>query len=312
MLQVNRLLHVLVIVGLLGLAVLPTPVYATAIDVGGGATDRSSAYASGWTRIDKNNPANATGQLTSFEVWFTTNGSGVKMGTAYYTGTGTVYCCRDYETLGSVTSGSKQTFSGLGCDVTSGDYIAVYFSGGTLEFDTSGAGIVGVTKDAFDLGNTSFIYSYADRTISLYGTGTTPTPSLTNAPDSKALGVVAASTTYYAYGSAPSNPVSDGECTFTITNDGSIAIDVAMKASNFTGGVGWTLGTPAENVARITSYYSGQDPASGLVLTTSDQSFYSNLAASGTKKWDFKFESPTSFTDGVAKSSTLTLTATAH
>jgi len=35
--------------------------------------------------------------------------------------------------------------------------------------------------------------------------------SVANSPSSKAFGVVAASSTYYAYGSAPSNPVTDGE-----------------------------------------------------------------------------------------------------
>ena len=136
--------------------------------------------------------------------------------------------------------------------------------------------------------------------------------AVTNSPSSKAFGVVAASSTYYAYGSAPSNPVVDGECTFTITNTGTGQIDTTIKGTAFSGGVGWTLtsGSPGSNTVRITAYYSGQDPASGVVLTTSDQAFYQNLAASGTIKWDFKMETGT-FTDGAGKTGTITITAAA-
>jgi hypothetical protein len=144
------------------------------------------------------------------------------------------------------------------------------------------------------------------------GYRTIPTYDITNDPASKAFGTVAASSTYYAKGSAPSNPVSDGECTFTLTNTGNVAINVSIKGANFTGGAGWTLASSVgtDNVT-ITAYYSGQNPASGVVLTTSDQSFISNLAASATKKWDFKFMTGT-FTDGAAKSSAITLTSVAY
>lgn len=139
-------------------------------------------------------------------------------------------------------------------------------------------------------------------------------PSISNSPSSENLGVVAENTTYYAYGSAPSNPVEDGECTFTITNDGSITIDINIKATNFTGGDGWTLtsGSPGSGEVRLTIYYSGQNPASGVTVNTTDQLFYSSLPASvnNTIKWDFKLETGI-FTDGVEKTSTITLTAVA-
>jgi len=91
-----------------------------------------------------------------------------------------------------------------------------------------------------------------------------------------------------------------------------VQIDTTIKGSAFTGGVGWTLtsGSPGSNTVRITAYYSGQNPASGVVLTTSDQAFVQNLAASAHTHWDFKFETGT-FTDGVAKSGTITITAAA-
>jgi len=104
--------------------------------------------------------------------------------------------------------------------------------------------------------------------------------------------------------------VSDSDCTFTITNNATNAIDLDMKMADFTGGVGWNIGAPGENQCRITAYYSGQDiSGGGLVLTNADQEFRDALAGSATLMWDFKFETPTSVTDGVAKSGTLTITA---
>lgn len=138
------------------------------------------------------------------------------------------------------------------------------------------------------------------------------TPSLSNAPGSKAFGVVAESSTYYAKGSAPNNPVVNGDCTFTITNDGATQIDTTIYSSNATGGVGWTVtsGAPGANTFRQTAYYSGQNPASGVVLTNSPQAFKQDIAASGTAMWDFMLETGT-FTDGVGKTWTITITAAA-
>lgn len=146
-----------------------------------------------------------------------------------------------------------------------------------------------------------------------WGTWGAEEPNLTNSPSSKDFGVVSASSTYYAKGSAPNNPVQDGDCTFTITNTGHSYEDFAIKSSNATGGVGWTLtsSAPGTNTFRLTAYYSGQNPASGVILTNSNQAFYSNLITSGTIKWDFQLETGT-FTDGVQKQWTITLTASSH
>lgn len=137
---------------------------------------------------------------------------------------------------------------------------------------------------------------------------------ISNAPSSEALGVVADSTTYYAYGSAPSNPVTDGECTFTITNNGSVAFDVDMSITDFTGGTTWNIvsGSPSTNECRVTAYYSGQDPASGLVLANTAAEFYDALAASGTIKWDFKIEFGVLTNEANLHTATITLAAVAE
>jgi hypothetical protein len=152
-------------------------------------------------------------------------------------------------------------------------------------------------------------------TYSIYCTYTPGggTPDMTNSPASKAFGVVAANSTNYAKGSAPVDPnnVADSDCTFTITNTSSAAENISVTGSNFTGGVGWTLaGSVGENNVKIVAYYSGEAVASGKTLTTSPQAFISSLAASATKLWDFAFYTGT-FTDGDAKTGTITLTASA-
>lgn len=138
--------------------------------------------------------------------------------------------------------------------------------------------------------------------------------SITNTPDNENIGVVADSSTYYAYGSAPSNPVQDGECTFTITNNGSLTFDIDMSISDFTGGTGWNIvsGSPGSNEVRVTAYYSGQNPASGLILSNSPQEFYDALAASGTLKWDFKMETGVLTDEPNQHTATITITAVAE
>lgn len=156
-------------------------------------------------------------------------------------------------------------------------------------------------------------YVGTEPTWGTWGSWTQQTPSLANTPTIKAFGIIVGGNTYYAVGFAPSNPVSDNECTFHITNDGAIAIDISVSETNPTGGVGATLvtGAPGSNQLRDTIYYSGQNPASGVTANTTAQSWKSNLAASATLYWDFKREFGTT-TDGVAKTSTITFVATAH
>ena len=138
-----------------------------------------------------------------------------------------------------------------------------------------------------------------------------PAPDISNPLTSKSFGTVANNTDYWSKGSAPTFPLDDGECFFAVTNNSTAAVNIVIKATNFSGGVGWTLGTPAENVAQLKAGKSGDLLETNMVtLTTGDQSFITGLAASASKKWEIKLETPTSVTDGVDKTSTVTLTAT--
>lgn len=145
----------------------------------------------------------------------------------------------------------------------------------------------------------------------------TATPSyvaLTNSEASWAAGTVSTSTDYWWTddGNPPAEPFVDGDMKSTITNTGSVSEDIDIKATNFTGGVGWTLtsGATGENTVRVKAGKTGDaNEAAMVILTTGDQELVDSLAASGTKLWCMMMETPSSFTDGVEKSSTVTLTA---
>ena len=142
-----------------------------AIDVGSGATDRGTTCVLGYTRIDLNNPANDSGAITAFEFYFAVNAEGVKAGTIEDTGSPN-YTPRDVEVIGDVTAGSKQTFSGLDCNVVTADLAALYWSTGQLKMDTSGSGVYVKLGDQFGAGEQEYGF-VANRQISIYGTGTT-------------------------------------------------------------------------------------------------------------------------------------------
>lgn len=137
---------------------------------------------------------------------------------------------------------------------------------------------------------------------------------ISNAPTSKNFGIVSENSSYWSNGSAPDwgDGLNDPECFFTVTNNGSEPVNISIKATDFTGGVGWTLaGSPGVNTVTLKAGKSGDaDESDMVILTTSDQSFISGLAASDSIDWELKLETGT-FTDGVQKSSTITLTATA-
>ncbi len=175
-----------------------------------------------------------------------------------------------------------------------------------MMLDDTGGGATGEYRRAasYDGNTTGAPKLHVDYTLST---------AITNTPSTWAIGVIIESTTYWASGSAPTFPLDDGECTYTVTNTGGVSINITVKATNFTGGTTWTLGTPASNVIRMKAGVSGDANEGAMVtLTTSDQAFISSLAASGTKKWELKIDSPTSWTDeSNQKNGTDELTATA-
>jgi hypothetical protein len=148
------------------------------IYVGSSAIDRASWQVADRTMLDKHNPANGTGTLDTFEVYAVSGNdvTGLKVGTFY--GSGTSWTYRDHELIGNVTGGSKQTFTGKNCDVSSGDYLAWITSGGQIEQSiNSPATEIAVYKigyDAFSAGTHTLNDNISLKLAwSVYATGTT-------------------------------------------------------------------------------------------------------------------------------------------
>ena len=147
-------------------------VIAIDIDIGCAATDRSSWGETGYTYVNKTNPANESGKITSVEIWAYITMENVEVAT-FYVVSGDNLSTRDTHTIGTVTAGSKQTFSELDITVEAGDYIGIYGSAGNIELSVFGdVGIWWLSSDEIPCTDITFSY-IASRGVSLYGTGTT-------------------------------------------------------------------------------------------------------------------------------------------
>jgi len=103
-----------------------------AVDIGDGAINGNGFGDPGDTWINKGNPANAAGVITTVKIWAYINMTGCKVGIFYLTGTNK-FKCRSAATIGSVTAGGERTFSGLSLAVEAGDYIGASASTGRIE-----------------------------------------------------------------------------------------------------------------------------------------------------------------------------------
>ena len=149
----------------------------TVIDIGSGAINRGNTIG-GYTLVMFENPANATGTLTSIEIWAATEMTNCQVAT-FFVVSGDNLSTRDSVTLGTITAGSKQTItvdSGsnpISLDVQTGDYLGVYIPNGTIEYDDSlQAGMWYLSGDYIPCTNQLFS-SVADDAVSVYATGET-------------------------------------------------------------------------------------------------------------------------------------------
>ena len=125
--------------------------------------------------------------------------------------------------------------------------------------------------------------------------------NITNTPSSIDFGAVSENRDYWSNGTEPVFPLDDAECFFTLTNLSSAPVDISIKATNFSGGVGWTLtgGAPGVNSVKMKAGVSGDIAESNMVsLNTGDQDFMFSLGASASQKWEIKLETGT-FTDNI-------------
>ncbi|MBA7565807.1 hypothetical protein ES708_07492 [subsurface metagenome] len=145
------------------------------IDIGSPAIDRDGATGPDITVVNRSNPANESGKITSIEIFANIGLSGCKVAT-FYVASGNNLSTRDYESIGNVPAGSKQVLS-VNLDVKAGDYIGIYLTHGLLDvsLDLNGAGVhywYLTYTDAIPCRNLAFNIS-ENLEPSLYGTGLT-------------------------------------------------------------------------------------------------------------------------------------------
>lgn len=148
-----------------------------AIDIGELAIDRDYTTAPAHTNVNEGNPANATGTIDTVKIWANVNLENCVVGTFYKTN-GNTLKVRDSAVIGTVTAGSEQTFtvdSGsnpLAIAVETGDFIGIYCTAGRVEQDIEVyVGIWDFVGECIDPDDEEVFTHFADRAISLYGTG---------------------------------------------------------------------------------------------------------------------------------------------
>ena len=150
----------------------------TAIDIGSVCIDRTGVTGGNFTLIDLANPADYTGKITNVAVWAQTSMASAKVATFYRpdaTNFPEKFTARDVSgNLGVVESGDIRNFA-VNLDVFAGDFIGIYFTDGGdfIEWATTGGvGVYRLAGDQTACVNTTFTL-YANRAMSLYGTGAT-------------------------------------------------------------------------------------------------------------------------------------------
>ena len=163
-----------------------------------------------------------------------------------------------------------------------------------------------------------FSGAFAATTATVTITATPEFLAMTNDTGNWAIGVIAEATTVYftADSLIMAEPLVDGDMKGTITNTGSVAEDIDIKCADFTGGVGWNIreadNVPGADEVAIRAGITGMANRAAMIqVKNADSELKSNLAAAGTIKWGAELLTGT-FTDGVAKSATLTLTCSKH
>lgn len=98
-----------------------------------------------------------------------------------------------------------------------------------------------------------------------------------------------------------------------VKNDGNVAEDFTIKTSNATGGTVWNLGASAGSDTFVHEF-SINGGGAWTKFTTADsyQSFVGNIAANGTQNFDLRITAPTSSSDYVQKTITVTILASQH
>lgn len=100
--------------------------------------------------------------------------------------------------------------------------------------------------------------------------------------------------------------------TQTATNNGNVAEDFNISSSNATGGTAWTISGTSIGADQYMHEFSTNSGTSWTATTTGYTLMASNIAALGTQNFDLKIHTPSSSTDYVQKTITVTVQAVIH
>jgi len=98
----------------------------------------------------------------------------------------------------------------------------------------------------------------------------------------------------------------------TATNDGNVAEDFNIESSNATGGTAWTISGAAIGADTYMHKFSTNSGSVWTAMTTGYTALASNIAAAGTQTFDLQLLTPSSSTDYVQKTITVTVQAVVH
>jgi len=143
--------------------------------------------------------------------------------------------------------------------------------------------------------------------------------SISCVPLTFAIGTVDASSVHWAKNDLiePSWPLTEGNCTYVITNNGLTNVDVDIRGADLTAGAGKTLTLAAAIGEDLYALKAGSSGTANLaamlqVNKIAGQEMISNLdyhVGNNTKGFELVFYAPTVFTFSDMASGTITLTA---
>ena len=140
------------------------------IDIGNVAENRTGSWGTtNITMVERDNPANLSGKITSVEIWAYSDMTNVEVA-IFYVVSGNNLSTRSNAYIGNVTSGAKRTFT-VSLDVEAGDYIGIYWYNGDMEETSSGVQTWYLAGDSIPCTNLTFTLTSGSFTHSLYGTG---------------------------------------------------------------------------------------------------------------------------------------------
>ena len=148
--------------------------------IGQSASDRTGTRDATYTNIMNTTPADGTGTITTIEVWANATVANLNVAT-FFVVSGNNLSTRDSCIIGTVASGSKQTFTldassnPISLDVVEGDFIGAWWSGGKIDADSdAGTGFWYLSGKYIPCTNQTFTYTtFSIDQLSIHGTGAT-------------------------------------------------------------------------------------------------------------------------------------------